>query len=228
MTLLGELCYEKTGRVKIEKSNLYGMPILRGTVDSSGWLGERRLGKTAKALRRNRIARILVPDDFQHWDVVGHWGLRPVDITPFLRAQAAELALAALRGQGIAPHRGTVVLMGQRAERDMARAAQALCPYVRSLVICAPYGGEALGGWLRGEYGMPIQPPDRPGSVTICFDGEVFPTQGQVLKLYGERPDLAGVRICATALEGPHQENLPLLSALWACGKLGEKGLECT
>ncbi|USF27983.1 hypothetical protein N510_002941 [Firmicutes bacterium ASF500] len=165
----GTADYHPRGRGTAEEGRLYGLPVLRGSVDPSGFWGERRLTRAGRSLRRGGALRVLVPRDFARWPLLERLGLRPVETEGFVRAQSAPLALAALERRGVAPDRATVALRGRRADRDMARTAAELCRRVRRLVVDAPSGGEELAVWLRWEFGLPILPPGRSATPPCAF-----------------------------------------------------------
>ena len=227
-TLLGQLRYGREGRGRAELGELYGLRVLCCSADPEGWLGERRLRKAGRALRRGGALRMLTPQGFSRWDLMGECGLAPVDPSPFLRAQSLPLALGALERQGSAPDRASVALRGLRADREMARAAAALCPRVRHLVISAPRGGRELALWLRREFGIPVLPESEEAQVALCFHPAGQGTERVKLELYGAAPDLAGLTLTAPALAEADRSNLLLLTALWEGGRLGENGVKIT
>ena len=225
--MLGQLIYGPGGGRRAERSDLYGLQVLRCAADPDGWLGERRLRKAGKALYRGGARRTLAPEGFTRWDLIGACGLTPVDPAPFLRAQSVPLALEALERQGEAPDRAVVALRGLWADREMARAAAALCPRVRHLIISAPRGGQELARWLRWEFGIPILPEGGEAQVSLCFQ-PVDSSPGMRLELYGNRPDLGGLALTAPALAEPDRGDLSLMTALWEGGFLGPDGVKIT
>ena len=172
---------------------------------------------------------MLVPPSFDGWQVLREYGLGPVNPAGFLRAQSLPLALGALERQGISPDRSTVALRGQRADREMARAAVALSARVRRLVISAPRGGRELANWLRWEFGVPILPEQATGEVALCFAPEDEAASAELtLELYGQRPNLGGLNVWAPELDGEDQSDLPLLAALWQGGRLACERVKIT
>ena len=225
--MLGELRLEEGERGGARRAELYGMGVLRAWADPDGWFGEGRVRRAGRALRRGGVGRVLAPADFDRWDLLEQAGLRPLDTGPFLRVQGPRLALGCLERQGLAPDRSTVALVGGRADRDMARAAAALCPKVRSLVISAPRGGRELALWLREEFGMAVLPRQAPAQVALNF----CPGQEReepALDLFGPVPRLGGLTLSAPALREEDRCSLPLLAALWEGGRLGAEGLKIT
>jgi len=224
--LLGQLILAPGGRGKTETGRLYGLSVLRAAADPEGFWGRRRLRRAGRGLRRGGALRVLAPFDLL--PLLGGFGLRPVDPGPFLRAQAPALALAALERRGLSPDRCEVALRGVRADRDMARAAQALCPLVRGVIIDAPRGGAELARQLRREYGVAVLPPGERGQAALVFPEGRPMGEEAALELFGLRPRLAGLTLSAPGLEGPDREDLPLLSALWEGGKLGAGDVKIT
>lgn len=231
--MLGQLIFEERGGGRAERAQLYGLTVLRAGADPEGWLGRRRLQKAGRALRRGGALRTLAPAGFQQWALLENCGLISVNPLAFLRAQGAPLALGALERQGLAPDRSAVTLRGERVDRELTRAAVALCPQVRHLVIDAPRGGSELAAWLRREFGIPVLPAGEPAPVSLGFGPreKAEPDGGEAgvrLSLYGARPDLAGLTVTAPSLAREDQAQLPLLAALWEEGRLPPEGIKIT
>ena len=124
--MIGQLILTPKGRGRVERRQLYGLPVLRAEVDREGVWGDRRLRRAGKNLRMGGALSVLVPGGFVWWAALERFGLRPMDPEAFVRAQATPLALKALERLGLAPDRATVALRGRRADRDMARTAAEL------------------------------------------------------------------------------------------------------
>lgn len=224
--MLGQLVITPKGRGRAETGRLYGLSVLRAEADPEGFWGPRRLNRAGKSLRLGGALRVLAPEELL--PLLGRFGLRPVELDAFLRAQSVPLALEALERQGLAPDRATVALRGLRAGGDMARTAAQLCARVRNLVVDAPSGGEELALWLRREFGVPVLPPGERGEVSLRFQAG-SPVEGETaLELFGSRPRLAGLSLTAPGLEEGDQEDLPLLAALWEGGRLEQKDIKIT
>lgn len=228
MAVIGQLKLDPGARGGIAVEDLYGLPIVRTWADPEGWLGPRRLRKAGRALRRGGVLRALAPTGFERWDLLAEHGLIPVDPVAFLRAQSAPLALGVLERQGMAPDRATVALRGLRADREMVRAAVALCPQVRRLVVSAPRGGDELAAWLRWEFGVPILPEGEEVQVALRFHPAGERQEGRTLDLYGPAPSLSGLTVSAPRLAEEDRDQLPLLAALWEGGRLGGEDLKIT
>lgn len=226
--MVGQLICAPRGRGRGEPGRLYGLPVLRTEVDRSGFWGEHRLRRAARALRLGGALRVLTPQGFAGWPVLEAFGLRRVDPENFVRAQSVPLALEALARQGVAPDRATVALRGVRADREMARTAAELCAKVRRLVVDAPRGGEELAQWLRREFGVPILPAKEVGQTALRFQEGCAAPEEATLDLFGPRPGLGGLTLAAPGLAGEDRENLPLLTVLWEGGRLAPEDIKIT
>ena len=226
--LIGQLKFTSKGRGTAERGELYGLPVLLARTDPEGWLGERRLRRAGRGLRRGGVLRTRVPKGFDRWALLEEYGLRGIDPTDLVRGQSVPLALRALERRGVAPDRATVALRGLRADRDMARAAAQLCPQVRRLIIDAPGGGAELAAWLRREFGVPVLPPGEQGALALRFHPAGVGGEEPALALYGPAPDLGGLTLSAPALAEGDRADLPLLAALWEGGKLPPEAIKIT
>lgn len=224
--LLGQLVFSPDGREQAERQNLYGLSVLQIRVRPGGWREKGRLRRGGKRLAQGGVRRVLVPQGFDQWPVLERWGLSGIDPVPFLRFYAPQIVLAALKRRGIHPQKAAVALRGRKVDRDMARAAQLLCPLVRQVAISAPQGGEELSLWLRREYGLPVQPDGAEMSLAVYFDGEGAGEED--LLLWGAAPQLGEVIPQAQGLVPGDRQDLYLLSALWETGKIGKFELEFT
>ena len=226
--MIEQLILTPKGRGRVERRQLYGLPVLRAEVDREGFWGDRRLRRAGKNLRMGGALSVLVPGGFVWWAALERFGLRPMDPEAFVRAQATPLALKALERLGLAPDRATVALRGGRTDQDMIRTAAQLCPRVRHLVVDAPRGGAELAAWLRREFGVPILPEGETGQVAIHFQGGCPHREGSSLELYGAHPQLSGMTLTAPGLAEEDQKELPLLAALWEGGRLKREDIKIT
>lgn len=225
--MLGRLEFIPGGRGKGEVTDLYGLPLLRVRADPEGLFGERRLRRAGAALRRGGAVRTLLPANFDRWDLLERLGLRGVEPAPFLRAQAPVLALEVLKRRDLDPGRATVALAGARTDAELCRAAAALCPKVRSLVIDAP-GGQRLAGQLREAFGIPVLPAAQPAQLALYFHPGVQERAEPLVELYGRAPRLDGLRLAAPELAEEDREDLAVLCALWERGRLDVHRLKFT
>ena len=169
--MLGQVVYQRDGKgTKVVRAPLHGVPVLRAALDPEGFWARRRAGRAARRLVRQGAARVLVPEDFPFWEELSRAGLRPVDPLPLLRSCAAPMALALLRRQGEDPLRAAVALRGSRAERDLVRAAEELCPRVRDLCLSVQTGGGELERYLHRQYGVALRPDWAGVQAAIRFD----------------------------------------------------------
>ena len=67
--MLGTMRFAPHGRGKPAPVNLYGLSVLEAEVDPEGFFGERRLKKAGRALRLGGVGRLLVPWNFQGWEL---------------------------------------------------------------------------------------------------------------------------------------------------------------
>ena len=228
MDLVGIVSLEsrRGRRPAVTEERLLGLRLLRAEVPVSPRLREagrcRRAARGAAALYRAGVRRALTAPDFPCWAVLEEQGLRPVETEGFCQAIAVPLALAGLRRAGILRRQAVVALAGPRVRRPLFAAAERLCPQVRHLVVDVPGGeGEELAAWLREEYGAAVLAAEAAEpALTLAF-GPGGGTRGTVLRLYGPKPELAGLTPQPT--EGalpPELAPLPLLALLWECGRL--------
>lgn len=223
----GRVSYEAGGWGGVKVEERYGLPLLVGRVDPEGWFAQGRLRRAARGMSRRGVRRVLTPAEFDNWELLQPWQLAPVSPEPLVRFKAGEVALAALERIDTAPDRAAVALRAGRADRDMVRAACALCPRVRNLIIDAPRGGRELADWLRREFGMPVLPPEEEGTLALRF--EAGEERGEhTLCLYGLRPDLKGLSLCAPMLAEEERQDLALLNLLWERGRLRGEAVKIT
>lgn len=223
--MLGRLEFVRGGRGKGARGELYGLPVLRVQTDPEYGFGAWRLNRAGAYLRRAGTTRVLLPRTFDRWEMLTRYGLRRVEPDPFLRFCAPQLTLRGLLRQDVDPARATVALSGRWADGAMARTAARLCPHVRRLVVDVP-GGEELALWLREEFGVPVLPREEPAQLALCFQPDGSARRQTRLELYGCRPELAGVEVCAPGLGAEERDDLSLLCALWEGGKLDVEGLK--
>ena len=175
--MLGQVVYQRDGKgTKVVRAPLHGVPVLRVALDPEGFWARRRAGRAARRLVRQGAARVL----------------RPVDPLPLLRSCAAPMALALLRRQGEDPLRAAVALRGSRAERDLVRAAEELCPRVRDLCLSVQTGGGELERYLHRQYGVALRPDWAGVQAAIRFDPRAEEAGQAALSLFGPEADLAG------------------------------------
>lgn len=116
--MLGQLCFLPSGRSRVRRTELYGLPVLRASLRPTGWWGQRRVERALRALQKRGVRTVLLPSDFDRWETLEALGLRPVDPVPLLQAAAGPLALALLARAGIAPTQATVALRGNGPGRS--------------------------------------------------------------------------------------------------------------
>lgn len=219
---------EGAGRYTLlEEERVLGMALLRAAVPAPPALKEKqlvqRLYRAAVRLREQGVGRVLVDQEFPHvlWPVLKDAGLRRVEPESLCQEYVQALVLALLARRGVPPSRAAVCLSGSSALGPVQAAALALAPLVGRLIIDCPCRGGELARWLRREYGLPLtEPGSMLTDVTAAFTSERlrFPAD---LRLCGPAPELAGLRL--EPEKGTLPEGfvpLPLLAALWECGRL--------
>jgi len=204
--MLGWIRWSAGRKVRLEQERILGLSLLVLYLPEQMRGQERRVRRGACLLVEHRVTRVLTPPRFAWWPILMLAGLRPVE-TQALRCRLAPAwVTASMAAAGIQSEQTVLRLRGQRETPDMALTAHQLCPMVRSLIIDVP-GGGGLAARLRKEYGLPILPAGSvQANLTLSFDSG---------------PVLEGASF---ALEGkelpPDCEFLPLLSALWECGRV--------
>lgn len=228
--MLGQIVYSVQGRrrLRLEEVKLHGLPVLQVKVDPEGLWARQRIRKAGKLLARAGTRRVLAPEGFGEWETLERYALRRVDPMPFLRAHAADLALAALRRQGERPERCAVALRAVQTDRDVVRAAELLCTQVRDVCISAPKGGGQLSDRLRWEYGVAVRPDFGCVPAAVRFDGRTWDRANAVVDLFGPRPDPAQIRVRLKGRIEGETERFSLLAALWEGGKVDGSDLEFT
>lgn len=218
MCLLGMMCWETGGRVRVERGRVLSLPVLQVQLPRGGRWEGRRVDKAARLLSRQGVRRVLPLRQFDRWDILNSRGLWAVDALPLYRAMAAEIVLAALAQRGEDPHRATVILCGDHVDGELAAAARRLCPQVRQLVVDTRHGAQRLSRELYWQYGAAVEPgKGGQGGLSVRFSGAV----GQEDLVLCARPRLMGLGVCAPGLAVPEQlEPAPVLSALWQAGLL--------
>lgn len=214
--MLGVLCPGQ-GRVKAERGDILGLPVLWVSVSTGGILEKRRLVRAERLLLRHGVRRLLPLREAPKWQN----SLPAVDPLPLYRTLADRLTLEVLKRNGIEPHRAAVTLTGEQVDGDLARTAHLLCPRVHTLRLEVGRGGERLTMELYREFGAAVCAG---GQADLCirFSGEPRPGE---LVLCGV-PELLGLGLKVHGLELPQElEPVPLLTALWQAGLLNVEEL---
>lgn len=222
--MLGLLQYSPGRSISMERTQLLGLPVLRVSLVSGGYWEKHRLSRAARLLKRQGVHTVLMPKDFDRWDIFARQGLTGVNVLPLYRAMADKLVLAELKRRGVEPQKACVILRGEQVDADLARTARALCPRVRSVAIQTQWGAQHLSRELYWEFGAVAATGER-GDVTVCFGGE---RQEGELGLCTQ-PELLGLELQADGLTVPEElEWEPVLAALWQAGRLKAEQLYVT
>lgn len=191
-------------RIHLEQERLLGMPLLVLYLPSH--MRERTLKKAVRLLTQQRVTRVLTPPGFPHWELLLRQGLRAVDTAALRCALTPAWVETVLKGKGMRPENAVLMLTGTGEDWEVERVARLLCPMVRNLILDTPRG-DTLSAQLRREFGMPVLPAGAAGADWIIR--------------FESGPVLDGVRIMLPgAALPPDCEMLPLLGALWECGRV--------
>lgn len=213
----------------IARVMVQGLPLLRAELPRPRHGGTRAVRKGAKLLRREGCRRVLAQPGFAFWPELMQAGLQPVDPAPLLQAMAEPLALAGLQMKAIPASQATVALRGEWVSQPFLRCAERLCPAVRTLIISAPKGGEALRGHLWRQFGAPVLEGDTTvrADLALCFSPG-WEREGEArLALYSGGLDLRGLCLCPRDAVLPEGiAPLPALTLLWEEGLLQPEALE--
>lgn len=225
--MVGRIQYvRERGRKEVAVDHIGPLTVVTATFREPDGLGERRLKKRLykleKALYRQGVGRVVLPDGFPHAQRLEL--LRPVEVLPFFRGIADILALTWLEQRGIAPRQGRVALTAPRLCPELCCTAERLCPRVRELVIRVPEGGEDYARLLHSRYGLPVTPGSVPADVVLAF-GPVDRNGEPTLSLYGEGP---AIKPSVEGLDLPEDCAAPFLALLWERGYLVRERLNIT
>ncbi|MCD7948110.1 MAG: hypothetical protein LUG13_07450 [Oscillospiraceae bacterium] len=231
--MVGRIEWDNGRKLTAERSVLYGVPLLRVGLPVPKRGGARATAravrKGANYLWREGCRRVLADVGFAAWDLLAAVGLRPVEPEPLLQAMAAPLCFAGLAQGGIAPERAVVALCGERVTESFSAAAEALCPAVRSLIISAQSGGDALRAYLYREYGASVLDGIAAGraDLTLCFSPGA-PAGAPRLELFAGGSTL-GLTLRHKSLPPPDGiAPLPCLTLLWETGAVQAEDIVVT
>ena len=225
--MVGRIVYHREkGRGAVQVDYLGGLTILTASLYVPEGLSRRRINRRLARLEgqmvRAGVGRVVVPEDFPYPDRLTR--VRPVETVPFYRAVADVLVMELLRGMGKRTEQGSVALCAPWLCPELRRTAQRLCPVVRTIRIDVPEEGEEYARCLQRQYGLPVAPPEVAVDVTVAF-GPCGREQGQVLRLYGEMPQLGRLRLRGQGLDLPGDCDQQLLALLWEMGAVRREDL---
>lgn len=206
--MLGMLCRQERGRIRMERTRVAGMRVLCAFVSR-----DRQLGRAERLLRRAGVKRVLPNREGEQ----PLHGLPAVDGLPLYRAMADRLVLAALHRRAIPPERATVVLRGEYPDGDLAAAARALCPRVRQVVVDTERGNGELQSRLFRQFGVAVGPVQDRLALAVRFSGQ---GRGEQLVLCPPLK-LDGLEVTVPELVLPETlARVSVLCALWQAGLL--------
>lgn len=221
--MVGQILYRREkGKEKPSRRDYGWFQVPAATLFDPPGLSDRRLEKRLERLERLLCAagvdRVILPDDFPYREKLRR--VRPVSPLPLYRAAADLLVLGLLEKRGIPPLRSRVALSAPGPCRELTCAAYRLCASVREVRIDIPgETGERLRRQLQEHFGVPVIPPGLPADVTLSFGGAAGD-----LRLCGERPELAGLRLRAEGIDLP-EGSQQLLTLLWERGFIRREAL---
>lgn len=214
--MLGLLQYSPGRSISLERTQLLGLQVLRVSLAITGHWKKHRLSRAARLLKRHGVHTVLVPKDFDYWDIFARQGLTGVNVLPLYRAMADKLVLAELKRRGVETQKACVILCGEQVDADLERTARALCPRVRTVVIQAQWGAQRLSRELYWEFGLVAATAER-GDVTVRFGGAG--QEGELVVC--TQPELLGLELEVDGLTVPEElERMPVLAAVWQAGRL--------
>lgn len=228
--MVGRICWEEGGRFRVvgTKTALQGLPLYQVSLSPQGKGYLPRLKRGIRLFRTQQVGQILLPVDFQAWDVLRQGGLRPYDPLNSLQSLGDLLALRHLRRLGIAPSVAKVALVGERVTPSFQAVALALCPLVAQLSIVAPQGGEALQRHLYRHYGMATGFPWEQCSLLLGFDKIPEENIPPLLPLHqANSPGFSGISMKNPVVPADISP-LSWMGLLLETGRLGREELEFT
>ncbi len=204
--------------VRGEKISFHGVGVFQVSLSNRPQFLGYRLKKLAKLLRAQRILRYLAPADFPYHGLLSAWGLDAYDPLPYLQSLGGTLLLNRLARAHIPPASASILLQGDVVTPSVTAVAEALCPFVRELVVDFPRGGALLQSHLFQSYGLaPCSFRAFPTGV-LAFSQEYREKCGIILQLHRlDSQDFCGIHL-------KNQGDLFSLSPLLFLGFLGQTG----
>ena len=218
--MIGRVRFEEgRSRIHWEQELLHGIAVCSVTFyepeTTRPELTERRLRKMEKLFRNEGVTRVLLPSSFPYRHLLRQ--VQPVSVGNLYRCFADLLVLEILKRRGIDQVFARVALMGPRLCLELCETAKRLCRAVREVRIDVPSGeGARFARLLQREYGLPVMPSSAAVDAVVCFG----PERGADLILWGDEPDLYGMRLAAENIEVPYEIEQPMLALLWEQGRL--------
>ncbi len=183
--MVGRICWENLGRFRVvgEKTRESGLSLFQVSLSPKGKLYPYRLSIGLSLCQEEKVRHLLLPVDFDRFDLLAKKGLRQYNPLPALQELGGRLTLVELARLGILPQDATVVLVGDRVSPAFGAVALALCPFVRGLSIQAPQGGQRLQSQLYRHYGIAPSPWDSHCSLVVSFVPWEEPISTPILSL---------------------------------------------
>ena len=147
-------------RVTVESKSLFHMRVTWAAVARGSRTPEpvarRRALAAARRLRKAGVTRVVLPEDFPWEGQLEKAGVAPVSTLPLRRSLAADLTRAAMAARGLSGGSARVAVAGDQLSCQLVRTVTELALGHRYVLVDVPYGGEALAGQLRREYGVSL------------------------------------------------------------------------
>lgn len=189
----------------------------------------RRVAAAGKRLRKQGVARLVLPEDFAFDAQLARYGLRPVSTLPLRRGLAADWTRWLLAERGLTAAGARVAVAAAQLTGEVVRTVTELVLRHRYVLLDLPFGGEELCRQLRREYGVslllgPSKDQLEGAEALVLFDRrtDLSLRNPAVLPLYDEAAPLPPL-----ALPPALEEKLPegagrpqLLAALRETGAL--------
>lgn len=219
-------CSACRGRTEIETKTIGLLTVLDVVMHEPPgqpiWMGQRRIRKLERLLRRWGIKRLILDSSFSHPERLSGWNM--VDVLPFYRSIADLIALEYIRCKGVSHNRAVVALSASRVCPELRGTAERLSTMVRGIAIDVPEEGARYAAWLHRQFGLPIRTMED-ADVTVAFSTTVGDEE-DVISLCEGKLELGGVCVTAPELVLPEGSGPALLAALWECGSLDRKSLK--
>ncbi|MCI8572874.1 MAG: hypothetical protein HFF89_00430 [Oscillibacter sp.] len=145
-------------RVTIREQAFLHMRFLCAEVERSphGTVLRRRVLSAGKKLRKQGVARVVLPEDFSYGEQLEACGLRPVPTLGLRRALAADWVRAGLAERGLPAAGARVAVSAAGLTGEVVRTVTELALRHRYVLLDLSYGGEELCRQLRREYGVSL------------------------------------------------------------------------
>lgn len=119
-------------------------------------VARRRVAAAGKRLRKQGVARVILPENFAFDAQLAKCGLRPVSTLALRRELAADWIRWLLAEKGLPAAGARVAVTAAQLTGEVVRTVTELTLRHRYVLLDLPYGGEELCRQLRREYGVSL------------------------------------------------------------------------